>query len=1094
MTTPPIAGAGVPKPGLGSIPEAPASPKPPKAPASIDGLDAPLRIGSVRRKIEAQGAQEVDAIPSAFPLEDLGQIKTDGRWAQGFRLDSGGLRLMWMTARRTEEKDGTKGFEIFFQAHGPSIDKYKERLTEKGAKNGNYLFEAAEPDANSPPGKSVLKKNGSTWNPSGGTTLNLAEAGKWSVDFVPQQPEALKGAMRIRVLGEDAQATKNLQEVINKLGLHSLFAPPTSAALEKLKLFRLLWQVAPQAADKARWRSVSEVKDDLASSLEAAGLEAHGTDRQAITKANLSSDSVKKRLRLAELLLSKSPRAFLDWVKQDAYSTNGILPTSSGEYYLDNALTQLGIKNDSKEYTDAIAKEPPTQEEARPILELGLLAKKDFGAAEKLLSRDVEAIKTEHLEQALAAAGIDPKGDRVKSLRFEEVYPGYFTVIDPSLPDILKEAGARYLYSTSDNPERVWQQLTGGQKASLTRFQEGMLIQGKSSSSDFGTGGAFSVFTRLVTESVIQKAKTSTDAYAYDVKFGDWGGTRPFKLILNRRILGRTDWYGYNGDNFGRSTGLTEANKSDRLIREVNTHYSASNELMFPVGNDGAYVDFVVCPSEQHKKDLIDFLKSKGIESWNGKPLDKFIRIEVKFFEHPDDMTLPQAIRDAIHRHGFAEAMKKADAAARESAGPVIDQAAQQAAKKTAEDQAKSNIKSYVDYYAQNAANTAAQSAVQGHSELLQALGLEAAKEPATAAAKEAAKETAKKYLLDPNNFSTYYLTSSATSAVQSKLPAAQTLGLEAGKKAAQESGLIGKTDEASKAKLRQIVLDAIKNAAAAKIKELVESEAKPAVLKQAKQTISQQESYIPWQAQTAATEAAKSALLSSANANALEDLEKAALEPARQAAEQQIIQNVKQSGAGWIQWSVQSAASTAAQEIARAALEPKAIETALAAAGSELGPVIEQAKNEFATAYPDKVKPDDEAQLVPAAKAAIEQLAKGVADKIAKEMAPSAAQKYASSAAQEVIAAKAEEIAKSIASDIAAAAAKTAAQSSIQQLASQVGTHELAQQAVKEAADQVREEAAAKLVEVGLQNFGAQNFAYWVDQAAACVDQALGG
>ena len=153
-------------------------------------------------------------------------------------------------------------------------------------------------------------------------------------------------------------------------------------------------------------------------------------------------------------------------------------------------------------------------------------------------------MKLSDLRQALKDAGIDPTSDQVKNLGFQEVYPGYFTVVDPELPKLCAEAGARYLYSTLDTPERIWQALTGGQKSSLTRFSEGMLVQGKSTASDFDTGGASSVFARLVTASAIdkgQKEKKSGQSHG-NHKFQDWGGSRPFKLILNRRVLARTDW------------------------------------------------------------------------------------------------------------------------------------------------------------------------------------------------------------------------------------------------------------------------------------------------------------------------------------------------------------------------------------------------------------------------------------------------------------------------------------------------------------------------------------------------------------------------
>ncbi len=54
-----------------------------------------VAIGDVSAAVSA-------TIQSSFPLDDLSKIATEGRWAQGFRLDSGTLRLLWLRVRRTK--------------------------------------------------------------------------------------------------------------------------------------------------------------------------------------------------------------------------------------------------------------------------------------------------------------------------------------------------------------------------------------------------------------------------------------------------------------------------------------------------------------------------------------------------------------------------------------------------------------------------------------------------------------------------------------------------------------------------------------------------------------------------------------------------------------------------------------------------------------------------------------------------------------------------------------------------------------------------------------------------------------------------------
>ncbi len=307
---------------------------------TADGVDPLSEPGLIVRSVrggtaigDATEPMESGNVSSSFPLDDLGRIETTGRWAQGFRLDSGSLRLMWMNARRFEASDGTPGFELFFQLHGAAFDTYRARIEERGATSGHkFEFFASTPATDAEPGKTFARRTNETWGPASNATRLSADG--WTVDFVAGDPEALKGGVRIQVRGDDATATQNLKDVIKSLGLQSLFAPPAPNALEKFKLLRLLWQVAPHAAESLRGRNVEQIK-----------------------------------------------------------------------------LTQIHALLEEK--------------------------------------------------------GIDPGGDRVKGLRFQEVYPGYFTVVDPLFSETLRASGARYLYSTSDSARRVLQQLSGGQKSSL---------------------------------------------------------------------------------------------------------------------------------------------------------------------------------------------------------------------------------------------------------------------------------------------------------------------------------------------------------------------------------------------------------------------------------------------------------------------------------------------------------------------------------------------------------------------------------------------------------------------------------------------------
>jgi len=560
-----------------------------KVSKSADALD----IGSIR---EARGLAPSDAgtasdgIHSKLPIDALGEIKTHGRSATGFRLDGGSVRNMWVSARRIVE-GGKKGYELFFFAHGDAVQLFKDRLETLKAKKGTYEFVAAKVSDDDPEGKSALHRGTETWSPSSSSnTMVLSEEGKWKVEYNAGDPEALKGAMRIRVYGTDATASKALQDVVKKIGLQKILAPSTPDSVEKLKIARFMWQNARDALKPLTVKSFDEVDPAaIEDALDAAA------DVKAVKKADLKDEGIKKRVNLAALFLEKDPAAFIEWASSNYYGEHGILPSSNYDYSdIESPMETAGIKPGNAAFKKASSKSSaaPDREDANKVLLFGLLAKTDKAAAHALLAKDAGSISSDDLKELAIGEGFSAA--RLKQLRYEEVYPGYFTVVDPAQVEQLHKAGARYLYSTFDDADRVMSLLTGGQKASLTRFGEGLLVQGKSTSSDFGTGGATAVFTRLVTKSAVEKGVKSTKgssggySYSYDGKFNDWGGSRPYKVIINKAILARTDWWGFNGDNFGKSTGLKPENFGESLVKTIDNSYSSSNELMFPVGNDPA--------------------------------------------------------------------------------------------------------------------------------------------------------------------------------------------------------------------------------------------------------------------------------------------------------------------------------------------------------------------------------------------------------------------------------------------------------------------------------------------------------------------------
>jgi hypothetical protein len=260
---------------------------------------------------------------------------------------------------------------------------------------------------------------------------------------------------------------------------------------------------------------------------------------------------------------------------------------------------------------------PPTPKATRTHLLMRALWQADHAAAQKLSQGDLDKLKPEAVEAALTAAGYT--AERVAGLRYEEVFPGHFTAVDPVQEQAMIEAGARYLYSTVTSPEHVHSILQHGQKSSLQRYKDGLIIDGMSTSADFVTGGAVGVFTRLVTQDAIYSGES-------------WMG-RTYKLVQSTAQLGRTDWYGWDGDYFGRRWELeTKSNFGPALVKKIDHDgYQSANELIFTAGNRPQSIQRVVATSEADRDALVKHLEAQGYTPHNGLSLAEFVVLAPQF-------------------------------------------------------------------------------------------------------------------------------------------------------------------------------------------------------------------------------------------------------------------------------------------------------------------------------------------------------------------------------------------------------------------------------------------------------------------------------
>lgn len=115
-------------------------------------------------------------------------------------------------------------------------------------------------------------------------------------------------------------------------------------------------------------------------------------------------------------------------------------------------------------------------------------------------------------------------------------------------------------------------------ESSLTRYA-GILIEGMSSAEDFNTGGARSVFSRLVTRSAIERARASTETGS-KARFNDWGGERPYRADPRSAHPRPHRLVRLHRNCYGDTKKVTGQNRGTNIIQAIDQKYSASDEIV----------------------------------------------------------------------------------------------------------------------------------------------------------------------------------------------------------------------------------------------------------------------------------------------------------------------------------------------------------------------------------------------------------------------------------------------------------------------------------------------------------------------------------
>jgi hypothetical protein len=214
---------------------------------------------------------------------------------------------------------------------------------------------------------------------------------------------------------------------------------------------------------------------------------------------------------------------------------------------------------------------------------------------------------------------------RPEDLEVREIPGGWVTVVDTARQDQAREVGVRYVYQQFSGSDDSLKAVVGadgsdgGLICTTERFYNGIFKKGMSSSTDMGTGGASSVFTRVVGGAKTAKGNGGSAA-------STWYNTKP-SLLIDQRELARTDWYAYGSDSFG--TTVENKFRSRAGGKAWLTSHAADantgNEVMFrySVGRDP--VLGVAVQDDATRRRMIASLKAKGITTVRDQPVEEFV-------------------------------------------------------------------------------------------------------------------------------------------------------------------------------------------------------------------------------------------------------------------------------------------------------------------------------------------------------------------------------------------------------------------------------------------------------------------------------------
>jgi hypothetical protein len=215
-----------------------------------------------------------------------------------------------------------------------------------------------------------------------------------------------------------------------------------------------------------------------------------------------------------------------------------------------------------------------------------------------------------------------------ENIEFQEVYPGYTTAVEKGKhKEYADKYGVRALMMKIDDENLSKIMSSTGLMSSAERYKRGVLITGPSSDKDFQTGGADYVFTRAINEEAIDRDRSFDEFFPY---------FDSATLIIDPEQFDRLDWFAYHSDN----CGSTQENIYDKrptaeeFFKKEQSHFHDGNEVMFKRGIPREAIQAAVVNNGTQKDKLVTQLRNRGIKEINGKPVEDFIKVAIKFSQY----------------------------------------------------------------------------------------------------------------------------------------------------------------------------------------------------------------------------------------------------------------------------------------------------------------------------------------------------------------------------------------------------------------------------------------------------------------------------